>query len=525
MTRNRVVFVGLDACDPGIAQRLAATGRMPALRRLFERAARCRVQNPYGLFVGALWLSMATGHRADRHQFHCWDEVDVASYERRLTSPPAYQEHSVWNALSDAGRRVAVLDVPHSRVTGPVNGIQVVEWGAHDRHFGFHTWPPQRAADIDSTFGLHTILGLDAYAVREFAADDYTHRSGLLRTPDEEVSFLTDLMRGLKAKRKLNTALLSEDRWDLFLTIFGESHAIGHQQWHLHDPDHPRFRPDVLEALGGDPIAQVYGELDAGVGDLLAHIDDDTTVLVLLSHGMGPHYDGTHLFEEVLGRLDAFHERERRESQLPGGAKGSLPRRVRRAIRAFAVPWRRGVPVQEPFPEFADPYRRARQRYYLEPNNSVVAGVRLNLAGREPHGYVEPSDVDAVVRQLTDDLLELVNVETGGAVVRAVHRSDRWYRRSATDTFPDLFVEWECSRPIETVWSPKTGRVHADYTHWRTGDHRPDGLLLALGPGIPPGAVLPAVDVEDIAPCIAARLGVRLDDTDGRAVPWLGSGV
>jgi hypothetical protein len=86
---------------------------------------------------------------------------------------------------------------------------------------------------------------------------------------------------------------------------------------------------------------------------------------------------------------------------------------------------------------------------------------------------------------------------------------------------PDLFIDWERSAPIETVWSPKVGLVHAPYTHWRSGDHRPDGLLLALGPGLPARTKFAPVDLEDLAPSVAARLGVTLDECDGRAVPWL----
>jgi predicted AlkP superfamily phosphohydrolase/phosphomutase len=527
MTRRPVLFIGLDACDPDIARQFAASGRMPNLRRLFEGAARCKVRNPYGVFVGALWLSFATGCRADRHQFHCWDEIDVASYERRLTSPPACQSASFWNGLSDAGRRVAILDVPHSKVTSPLNGLQVVEWGGHDRHFGFHTWPPQRAADIDATFGLHPILGIDAYSAREFAADDYVYRAGQLRTREEEVDFLQALLHGVAAKRELNKTLLAEARWDLFLTVFGEGHAIGHQQWHLHDHEHARFDPDALRAVGGDPILQLYSQLDAGLGDMLAQVDDDTTVLVLLSHGMGPHYDGSHLLDEVLSRLDRFY---RNNSERRGGrrivksALSALLPDPQSQVTAFAVPprrwWNFGRSAA-PCREFVSADERARQRYFLAPNNFVIAGVRLNLVGREPNGCVLPEDVEAVSKQLGDDLLELVNVATGAPVFRSLRPSERWHRRSPTDTFPDLFVEWDRSGPIETVWSPKTGLVHAPYTNWRSGDHRPDGLLLAVGPGIPAGTVQPALAIEGLAPSIAARLGVDLDDVDGRAPAWL----
>jgi hypothetical protein len=85
---------------------------------------------------------------------------------------------------------------------------------------------------------------------------------------------------------------------------------------------------------------------------------------------------------------------------------------------------------------------------------------------------------------------------------------------------PDLFIEWERSGLVETVWSPKIGLVHAPYTHWRTGDHRPDGLLLAAGHGVPRGR-MPDINVEDLGVAISKRLGVTLPETEGTVVPWL----
>ncbi|HEX8665824.1 MAG TPA: alkaline phosphatase family protein [Beijerinckiaceae bacterium] len=527
MSRSPVLLVGLDACDPAIAQALAEQGQLPALGRLFGHAARCRVRNPFGLFVGALWMTFATGLRPDRHFFHSWDEIDVETYRRRMVGPPVVEHPPFWQALSDAGRRVAVIDVPHAEARAPVNGINVVEWGCHDRHFGFHTWPPKAAAGIEAAFGLHPVFGVDAYAKREFAPDDYIFREGQRRTPEEEHALAQGLLQGLGRKGRLSSTLLAEGGWDLFLTVFGESHAVGHQQWHLHDPAHPRFDAATTAMLGGDPVVAAYRALDASLGDLLDKAGDDATVLVLLSHGMGPHNDGTHLLEEILRRLDLFDEETPLDTSpraLAKRAARTLPAALQRRVTAFAVPAiRRRIAGAEfpPFPEFAEPEERARRRFFLEPNNYVFGGVRLNLAGREPSGCVRPDEVDAVCRRLTKDLLALVNVDTGGPVIRAVERSDRRYSRSKGDRMPDLFIDWERSAPIETVWSPKVGLVHAPYTHWRSGDHRPDGLLLAAGPGLPSRTTLPTLDLEDLAPSIAARLGVTLADCDGRAAPWL----
>ena len=524
--RARILFVALDACDPAIALGLAAEGRMPALAKLLAEGGRATLVNPFGLFVGALWMTFATGLRPDRHRFLCWDEIDIDSYRRRLTTPARAAGPPFWQALSAAGRCIAVVDVPHSRAAVPIRGLQLVEWGCHDRHFGFHSSPAGEAARIENAYGLHPVFGINAHAAREFAPDDYAHRAGPLRQPAEERALLEDLLRGVNTKVKLSADLLAAGGWDLFLTVFGESHAVGHQQWHLHDPTHPRFEAAALGVDGGDPVAKVYGRLDAAVAELLSLVDDHTTVFLMLSHGMGAHNDGTQLLDEALHRLDLA---DRASTQ--GGWAGDLLDRGLLALSG-GIAYRgldlaeakrqraaRGLPRR--CREFVRADERARQRFFSAPNNFVYGGVRLNLMGREPRGRVRPKDADEVMTQLAQDLLALVNLDTGRPAIRDVERADRWHRRSGRDSMPDLFIDWEREAPIETLWSPKLGLLHAPYVNWRSGDHRPDGLLVAAGLGIPKGEQLPEILLEDLAPSIAARLDVTLDDIDGQPVEWL----
>jgi hypothetical protein len=283
--------------------------------------------------------------------------------------------------------------------------------------------------------------------------------------------------------------------------------------------------------MGGDPILRVYAGLDAALGKLMAAVDDRTAVLVLLSHGMGPHNDGAHLLDEVLRRIDLADRIAAGESwsNATGRRFRALRRALERVIRRLTRPGhtrpaRRSGPRGgglTPAREFVSPGERAEQRFFLEPNNGVYGGVRLNRAEREPKGRVAVEAIETVIAALERDLRALVNVETGGPVIRGVERAERWYRREPIDTLPDLFLDWERSAPIETVWSEKTGMVHAPYLNWRTGDHRPSGLLLATGPGIAAGAELPAMAIEDLPASLMARFGVAHGDMDGRAVSWL----
>jgi predicted AlkP superfamily phosphohydrolase/phosphomutase len=52
----------------------------------------------------------------------------------------------------------------------------------------------------------------------------------------------------------------------------------------------------------------------------------------------------------------------------------------------------------------------------------------------------------------------------------------------------------------------------------RTGDHRPQGLFVAFGPGITAGHMSRTVSVMDFAPTFCALLGVEMMDVDGKLI-------
>jgi predicted AlkP superfamily phosphohydrolase/phosphomutase len=534
----KVLVVALEACDPAVMRRLAAEGKAPTIASLLHRAAQARTAPPVGVYESGVWPTLFTACSPARHGYTCFEELDVGTYDHRETSPREIRVPSFWETLSGAGRRVAVIDVPHSAVSGPVNGIQIVEWGPHDRHLGFHTSPPSLATEVERQFGLHPIGGVDAYDARQFAPCDLAHRAGgARRTPREAQALLTDLLAGIDRKVELSLHCIDKEEWDLSLTVFGEAHCVGHQFWFLHDPADPAHDPDLAADIG-DPVARVYTRLDQAIGAHLERAGPDTAVFVILSHGMGPMNSGVFLIDAVLRRLAKTESSDPRGRRLVRALKGTwrgLPMAVRRRLAPTVAHLVRRrlrnapdglAPYQELF-DRCPGCSAARapldgQPWFVVPNNTACGGIRINLVGREPHGVVERvSEFDRVCKQLAADLLDVVKVETGEPLVREVIRASDHFDRREPDSFPDVFLDWDRRSRTKTVYSPKIGIVHEPYDHWRTGEHFPDGLLLATGPGIRHGAVLPSIPVEDIAPTICARLGVELPDVDGCPIPEL----
>ncbi|MDQ1459361.1 MAG: hypothetical protein QOI08_845 [Actinomycetota bacterium] len=525
--KARTLYVGLDACDLDIAQGFAAEGSMPTLAHLLETAAVQETLGPLGFLVGGNWVTIHTGTSPARHQFLCSGQVRGGTYEPVWVGPYGADygtETPVWKWVSDAGGRVAVLDAPHAAVTENVNGVQLVEWGCHDRHAETVSWPPSFLAEINETYGPHPI-GSRGAPFPHHAPCDVSHRVGVHRTTAENRTMLDEMIEGTRRKAALARDLLDRGDWDLFYTVFGEAHCAGHQFWKIHDETHPWHDADERRALGGDPLRAVYAALDAGLAELIDRAGTDATVYVHLSHGMRSHYDGTCVLDPVLWRLDEYASRADRRgrfTRVADAAANVLPRPARRRALPSLIDLRRKVvasrgPIGTDGRPVEIPQWVGERRWWMQPNDSVYGAVRLNLDDREASGRIRATAKREAAEWLADRLLELVNVDTGRSAVANVHFTDDHYERSDGDPLCDLIIEWDRSAPIDTVWSPATGVVTAPYKQWRTGDHDRSGLLLARGRGITPGRRPGTISVIDVAPTLAASLGVTPPDIDGIA--------
>lgn len=517
----RTAFIGLDACDVHVAREFARRGHMPVLAGLLRSAAVQPTIAPLGFFVGSTWPSSWSGLSPATHRFLCPGQIRGGTYEAFWAGP--VRERAVWNAVSEAGGRVAVLDPPHSGVLGPINGLYLSEWGGHDRHHPETvSWPPSFVDEVLAQFGPHPVGSWNPQRTHA-APCDYKHRAAQYRTIEEEQLLFADLCEGAQRKTALSLDVLGREAWDLYYTVFGEGHCVGHQLWKYHDTGHREYTAAGAVALGGDPLRAMYATLDHSLGELMAAAGADATVYVNLSHGMQSHYDGTCLLDPVLWRLDeyvsGFDQRGSFTKAIDAAANAVPPNARRRAISSvFDVRRRlegRAGPIGTDGRVVDIPDWGGRRRWWMQPNDSVHGVVRLNLEGREANPRVRREHKAAIEGWLSDRLLELVNVGTGEPAVVKVMFTDDHYPRTHDDPMGDLIIEWNRNAPMDTVWSPATGVVHAPYGEWRTGDHHPEGLLLVSGLGIMPGERRHPIPVMDVAPTLAASLDIEMAGVDG----------
>ena len=509
----RVLVVALDAAEATLLERWSAEGRLPNLARLARASAVSQLDNRMDTLPGAIWPELNSGISVGRiGHFFTQDQLHTGEARWRPVAPEeAHPERFYWSEASRAGRRVAVVDMPHAAPAPDLNGIQLLDWGSHDRSrsFGFLADPPELLEELETTEEAHPVWDSDAYPAR---------RGGRER-------LLAELHLGLDRRIPLLRKLLERERWDLFTCAFGECHSVGHQFWHFGDAGHPMHDPAAPQPLR-EGLAGIYEHVDAALGALVDAAGPDASVVLVASHGMGPLIGGPHLLPEVLVRLGMSSDR--------GAAAGSVLRRVQeRAKERVAVRWVRllqrvaGISwvrrLQEGVGGMVFPLQSPTTRACAIPNNRIGA-IRLNVKGREPHGCIERGpELEALVAELREELLALEHLETGERIVADVVRVEDVFGPDHHPDLPDLFVRFrrDLGR-LDGCRSVRVGVLRASAYHARSpraGDHSAESRLWIRAPGVEAGAELPRGDVLDLAPTVLKLLGVPVpDDLDGRSL-------
>jgi predicted AlkP superfamily phosphohydrolase/phosphomutase len=492
-TPPKVIFIGLDAADPTLLAQGCDAGWLPVLQSMRRNGAWAKVNVPRGFGDGAIWPCLFTGVNPGRHGRYFFRQLKLGTYDiEKFRQDTDFGHRPIWEYLSQAGRRVAAIDIVKAPLSKDINGIQINDWTTHDRNGPMRSVPAHLASEVIARYGSDPFNGTTD-APRE-------------RTTEEYKAFRDAMIDRVHTKTALCEHHLKQGSWDLFMVAFADPHDIAHQCWHLHDPAHASYDARWVERFG-DPVKDVYRALDSAIGRLLDFVGPQTTAVVFGGPGMGPDYTGNYLFDQVLRRIDKRPDRDRNliphalVSRLRPAAIQELGQRINHAKSMYSM---------------------SRRKYFAIPHNENAGAIRINVIGREPSGCVKPgSEYESVCKTLTRDLLDLVNADTGKPVIREVVRVADECHGIRLETLPDLLAIWARDAPIRAVSSPKIGIVTGTpVIGARTGDHNSDCVLFAQGPCVKQPGLIHPIAVEDIAPTITSLLGLALPDYDGAPISF-----
>ncbi|HYC33684.1 MAG TPA: alkaline phosphatase family protein [Gemmatimonadales bacterium] len=503
-----VVMLGLDAAELELVRRWSAQGALPTIRRLIDGGTFGPLAGPAARFAGGVWPTFYTARDVAWHGLYhnkLWRQERMRC---EIADAGWIAEPPFWERLADTGLRLAVLDVPMTVATPKaMHGVSLAGWGTHDV-IARGSWPAGLWAELSRTHGAPRM-----------PAELFGGRSA--RTLER---LTEDLVAATEQMGRIGAVLLSRERWDLFLLVFGALHRGGHYLWDLTQIDTGGLDESGRLALEG-ALLRVYRAADDALAVVLARAPADARVLLFAVHGMGPNTAWADRCEDILACIQ-------RGGAAPPPKRGMLYSVKRRLswplVRAFTT--RLPTPVQGRLVSLWSGSMFDWRTTRAFPLPTDQAGyVRINLRGREPGGLVEPgADYAALAEEIAAGLEGFRDLATGRPTVRQVHRLDDLAPPGAParDRLPDLVVEWDHVSPVESpgISSPRYGELRWDpvgrLPSGRAGNHRPQGWFVAAGPGIGAGRWAVQRDIRDLVPTVWRWLGAGAHDAfQGTPIP------
>ncbi|HSE83426.1 MAG TPA: alkaline phosphatase family protein [Thermodesulfobacteriota bacterium] len=504
--RNPIIVIGLDGADLLLIQKWSNEGYLPTITSLMNRGCWVRLNSPGDISSGSVWPTFLTGVSPDKHGFfYGHRQLKSGSYQIYKKYANQIKRRPFWDWLSQAGKRIAIFDIPQTYPVKGLNGIQIASWGAFASLWKMSSWPPELIKEIVSRFGTHPL------------ADWYERRPEKI---NEYERFYKKLISGVEKTGLISAYLLDREPWDFFLMAFSETHWAGHLLWHIMDDKHPAYNPRIAKTFK-NAIRDIYSAVDSTISKLIEAFPN-ATVLIFSLDGMGPNYSGNYLLPEILKRLGMMGRAVQNKSQsgrfsaaieqitqlMPEKRWGPYAiRKLENLIPIKVIEIAKQMLPQEVWDTWTRRLVTAGNSWrwskaFCVPNEFLGA-IRINLKGREPNGLVEPGiEYDNLCKELTEELGSLVNVDTGENAVSDVVRVDRILQGEHISELPDLIVKWAGDAPIRALYSPRIGTVSGEIPKGRTGAHKPHGFLIASGEHISRGKTVEGANIMDIAPTI-----------------------
>ena len=544
--KHKVIGIGLEGCDPILLETWMAEGHLPNLDQVRQQGAYGRLTNmvEYNgtsadfFATEPSWGMFLTGCFPDKTSF--WDVVKFDPHQYTITCDKIYADaaYPPFYSLNDQDT-VITFDMPVTRISEELKGVQIQGWGGH-----FPTPPSRSFPD-----------GVLSEVLEQHGPDPLKYADDGKWWNRKYINWLPSAVE-TSATHRVNICqdLLEEHPCDLFLTVFGDIHAAGHDLYDQSQPDHLLY-PLRKQKSADDPLLEAYKTIDTALGDLLTGITEDTYVMLFSVHGMAAnHTDVLSMFTlaEFLYRV-SFPGQTAFAGKGTGTPIGPVTRPIRKGwggeiwrTMTDANPLQRLINTWAPkrFNQSAQaniqsPYDLSQQDIDMNWCPTMMYApawkemkafalpafanghIRVNLQGREQDGIVPASEYEQVCQEISEALYRLTDARTGKPMVKQVIQT----RASASDALhelphklvADLVVVWH-EVPTDVVDSPDVGRI-GPITLNRPGGHRPRGFLLGKGPGITPGTVLDNGRVIDLPPTLMALMNNPVPDYfDGKSL-------
>lgn len=515
--QRKVFIISLDGATFDVLLPFMRQGYLPNLKRLMETGFSSELESVIPAVTAPAWTSFMTGKTPGKHGVFAFTQFDHTDYRVKLTNARNIRSKTIWQILSEKGKRSIVLNLPYTTPPYAIDGIMVSGWDSPPSNF---TYPEDLQQAILQEFPDYR-TNLNNWL--------FDYMPGKVEGNFDRL--LEVLIRGCQQGSRLAQQLLDRERWDVFMVHFQQTDWIQHKLWGYIEEGarNPENQDSRVQS-----VRECYQRFDAEVGSLLHKIEPLNPIAIVLSdHGFGDFKGELHP-NYYLNQWGYYYESSEAEKDTAkpirdlfykNGALRQMYRGLAKAkhgldqvfefkrLRNFGswADFAAGTFGGKALPVDWKRTRVATVGAY------ECAFLFVNLRDRGPAGIVDPDQYHQIVTDLVERFSNLTHPITGRKLYRQVARGMDIYPHSTSDILlPDLILLPEEGYGLSSKISSMLPEGTSE------GVHRHNGVLFIKGerirssvPGLSPYLI-------DLAPTILHTLGLPVPaDMDGRVLEEL----
>lgn len=290
-----------------------------------------------------------------------------------------------------------------------------------------------------------------------------------------DADFLRQNQLVIDERKRLFASELGRFEEGLLFFYVSSIDIVSHLYWNTIDPDHPGYDSTRAKSYG-HIILNSYKLADEFLGQAMAVVGRDTTIVVLSDHGFAPYHKSVHLNSWL---------REQGYQKATGSSMAELnwPQ-----TRVYGVGFN---------------------------------GLYLNLEGREARGVVKPEQRQALLKELSSRLEQMRDPSTGHKVIASLQILPQPESPTLRALTPDMLVGY--ARGYRASWETALGDAGpgliADNKQAWSGDH-------LIAPELVPGVLLASRPIKEKTPNLRDLGPSLLDLYDVEPDPgWSGHSI
>lgn len=502
--KKRLLVIALGEATFDLIVPWMNEGELPAFQKFYEEGSVGNLRSSIPMITPQMWGNIVTGKYPGHHGlFDFWQRGNDGKFKE--VNGSQVKVKPIWNILSENRLNLGVVNVPFTYPPQKINGFMISGEDAPGAHPSI-AYPNKIYNEIVEKFGRYCLKDIFPGGRKK---EDY----------------LTLVKEDIEKQSEVLAYLISEKKWDFFLTFYSATAITQHYFWKdMHDGNN-EYK---------DVIKTAYKSLDAAIDRLIKAAGESTTVFIISECGAGPLISGVQI--NTLLQKEGFLTFK----NSPEASKQKYSSTKKSFLRSKVSSFRKNVQGYIPKSWFFFANKNA---YWLKNwIQTYLAGsdidwkktlafsrgkegdIFINLKGRDPKGIVESEQYDKVKNEIIQKLSTLIDPSTGKKAINKVYKREDLYSGPFIELAPDLIIEWTDSAYMPTESDKDKDSIFVErwreYMSWPTsGSHRINGILLAKGPSIAKNKRIEGARIIDMTPTWLYLLSQKIPtDLEGHVI-------